>query len=373
MVSTAELLLERLGLSGRIAGRRAGKVLCRCPLPAHEDRRPSAAVFDSGVLACARCGRFSPFDWILELGLSRADATALLVELELRAGNARVGDERRAPAPRRAPVASHPAGVAAAASRPLTEPLGRHERFEELPERIRERLATAAADRHPYDDRLGELRGFTPDALDLAGVGIGRAAEFGFVGPWPALDELRLLVPSRDELGRVVGLLAIAPNPEHRAEPKLLALARRPRTLLELATVPAPIAPVLLVAEGELDALAAASSGIPAVGVPGVGGFERHTARIAELVGRNGLELALLVPDADEAGRRSFRALASAIANAGAAAVFADVLPDGTDVGTELVRHAAALELDRPGLATSELRREAGRRLLAAAGVESGS
>ena len=372
-MSVAELLLERLGLSERIAGRRAGKVLCRCPLPAHEDRRPSAAVFDSGVLACARCGRFSPFDWILELGLSRADAMALLVELELRAGNPASATNAALPLARRTPVTSDPAGWprprAARSQRRWVDT----RRFEELPERIRERVAASVADRRRYDDRLGELRGFVPDALDLAGVGIGRAAEYGFVGPWPALDELRLLVPGRDELGRIVGLLAIAPNPEQRAEPKLLALARRPRTLLELAAVPAPIAPMLLVAEGELDALAAASVGIPAVGVPGVGGFDRHAARIAELVRCFGLELALLMPDADEAGRRSFRALASAIGDAGATAVFADVLPDGADVGTELVRLAAELELVRPELATSDLRREAGRQLLAAAGVEIGS
>ena len=132
-------------------------------------------------------------------------------------------------------------------------------------------------------------------------------------------------------------------------------------------TIAEPIEPVLLVAEGELDALAAASAGIRAVGVPGVGSYARHAGRIAELVREHGLERALLIPDADEAGRSSFRELARAIAAAGAPAVCADVLEDGADVGAELVRLAAELDPAAPAR-----RHVAGRALLARTSRESG-
>ena len=61
-------LVRALGL--RPARVRRGKVLLRCPLPGHDDRRASAAVFDSGVLSCSVCGNVRPFDWITARGLS---------------------------------------------------------------------------------------------------------------------------------------------------------------------------------------------------------------------------------------------------------------------------------------------------------------
>jgi hypothetical protein len=97
------------------------------------------------------------------------------------------------------------------------------------------------------------------------------------------------------------------------------------------------------------------------VGVPGVGASARYAARIAELIAERGLAGALLVPDGDAAGRSSFRELAAAIAAAGGPSTFADVLPDGADVGSELVRLANA------ELPVTERRREAGRLLLDAA------
>lgn len=369
-MSTAEHMLERLGLAERIVGRRAGKLLLRCPLPEHEDRRASAAIFESGVLACARCGRFSPFDWLRACGLSAAETVELLVELELRADRSerRAAGFRGAPetrrAERRSPGPRGPAPTdSSSAAAPAREPAP------ELAGEILERLAVAVYERRRLDGRLEELRGFAPAVLDAAGVGIGRAAAYGFAGPRAALGELRLLVPSRDERGRIVGLLAIAPHPVQRHEPKLLALPGRPRSLLELVDVDEPLAPVLLVCEGELDGLATASAGIPAAGVPGVGGFERYAARIAALVLEHDLERALLVPDADNAGRSSFRSLARELEHAGMSATVADVLEDGFDVGSELVRLAGAVDLERPELDAAGRRREAGRQLLAGAGI----
>jgi hypothetical protein len=336
---------------------RADRVALRCPF--HEDRRPSAAVLASGVLVCsAGCGARSPFDWLVELGRSPAETMALLDGLELRDGDRR--GRRRAGASR-APVRSREPDV----DRPTSAAPARScEPARELPSPLLDELAAAVVERRRYDGRLAELRGFSTAALELAGVGIGRPAAFGFAGPRGALEELRLLLPVRDERRRPVGLLAIAPNPERRHEPKVLARLGSPRLPLELAGVDEPLATMLLVTEGELDAIAAASAGIPAVGVPGVAGYGRHASRIAALVCELELERAVLVPDADAAGRRAFRELADAIDAAGVPSVLADVLDDGVDVGAALLELAGALELERPELSLDDRRRRAGRRLL---------
>lgn len=352
-----ELVLELVLFAGlRPARTRADRVVLLCPF--HDDRRPSAAVLASGVLVCSACARsWSPFDWLTTLGRSPADTMALLDRLELRDGG------RHGPRHAGASRAPGRSGVSRAVPAPAAAPAASR-RLEELPAPLLERLARAAVDRRRYDERLAELRGFAPAVLDVAGVGVARPAAFGFRGPRPALDEVRLLLPVRDERRRPVGLLAIAPNPRRRHEPKVLARPGTPRLLLDLVDVDEPLAPVLLPTEGELDAIAAASAGIRAVGVPGVAGYARHAARIAELVLELELEHALLIPDGDEAGRRAFRELAAAIAAAGAPAVLADVLDDGADVGSALVRLAAAVALERPELTSERCRREAGRRLL---------
>jgi hypothetical protein len=361
---------------------RVDRVTLRCPF--HDDRSPSAAVLASGVLVCsAGCGARSPFDWLVELGRTPAEVMALLEELGLRDGDR--------PARRRAGVSRAPAsppsdrrgrpdltpsaagGAAVGGAREAVgytaprESLSRPATVELDPELL-DRLEAARFERRRYDRRLAELRGFAPDVLDAAGAAIGLAAGYGFRGPRAALNELRLLLPVRDVDRRPVGLLAIAPNPERRHEPKVLALPGMPRLPLELVDVDDPIARVLLVCEGELDALTAASAGLPAVGVPGIAAAERHAYRIADLVERHELELASLIPDADEPGRRAFRALAAALADAGAPAGFADVLEDGEDVGSTLVELAAQVELARPELTPAERRREAGRRLVALTG-----
>ena len=341
---------------------RADRVTLPCPF--HDDRRPSAAVLASGVLVCsAGCGAWSPFDWLVARGRSPAETMALLDELGLRDGDR---PERRRAGASAPPTRSRGLRV----DRPRREPPARScECAAELPPDLLERLEVARFERRRYDGRLAELRGFSTAALDLAGVGVGFPAAYDFRGPRAVLDELRLLLPVRDELRRPVGLLAVAPNPRRRHEPKVLALPGTPRLPLELVDDEEPLAPVLLCTEGELDAIAAASAGLRAVGVPGVGGYARHAARIAELIRLHDLERVLLIPDGDAAGRRAFRELAGAIAAAGAPAVLADVLDEGADVGSVLVELAAELELERPELDVDERRREAGRRLLALAGV----
>jgi hypothetical protein len=362
----SDVALELVTFAGlKPAQVRADRVTLRCPF--HDDHRPSAAVLASGVMTCAAgCGSRSPYAWLVALGFTPADVMELLVRLELRADR---DDPARSPSclPDRATKRRERrrAATAVPAIRP-DSPAATSARSiaPELPLELRTRLDAAIAARPRFDSRLGELRGFTTEALEAAGVGIGRARDFGFRGPRAALEELRLIVPTRDRDRRLVGLLAVAPNPSRRAEPKLLALAGTPRLPLELLSIASPIAPVLIVTEGELDAIAAASSGLPAIGVPGVGGFARHAARIAELVHEHGLEHALLVPDADDPGRRAFRELAEAIANAGAPTIYADVLEDGSDVGSYLVAIAAELARSRPEIASEDRPRAAGRSLL---------
>jgi hypothetical protein len=363
-VNVALALVEAAGL--RPARVRSDRVTLRCPF--HRDRRPSAAVLSSGVLVCsAGCGSLSPFAWLVALGRSPADVMAELERLGLRDGDR--PERRRPAAASRAPASSPVRQLDRPAARAQATAHGLAERPAPtvLDRDVLERLEVARFERRRFDARLAELRGFAPNVLDRAGVAIGLPAAYGFRGPRAALDELRLLVPVQAVDRRAVGLLAIAANPERRHEPKVLALPGTPRLPLALADLePAdsddePLAPILVVTEGELDALTAASAGLRAIGVPGIGGYARHAPRIAALVGEVALDYALLIPDGDAAGRRAFAELAAAIEAAGASAVLADVLDDGADVGAALVALAAQLG---PGLSPAERRRKAGRRLL---------
>lgn len=367
-MSVARELLERVGAAERIVRELAdGRVRARCPLPGHRDRHASAVVFSfnnnsaSGVLLCEVCGKRSPFQWLTECGLSPAETMELLGELGVR-------DEERPKWQERAARRTDTPGRVqhrprAAAPRPrvvVPDPLPRVE----LPALLMDRLAQAVVARRRFDARLAELRGFASDVLDLAGVGVGYPHEFGFLDPVGngALHELRLLVPVRERGGRAVGLLAVAPNPERRADPKVLARHGSARTglLLELWMIPNPITNLVLVCEGELDAITAASCAIPSVGA-----HDRADApRIAEIVRERAFDYALLIPDADRAGRRAFGELAAALTTADVAAKYADVLPYGADVGSELVRLTAALAHEQPQLTDEERRREAGRLLL---------
>ncbi len=323
-------LVRALGL--RPARVRRGKVLLRCPLPGHDDRRASAAVFDSGVLSCSVCGNVRPFDWITARGLSPEDALALLVELGVLADRRpELASPRKGP-PARPVVASSPS------------PSSRREPVE-LSSVIADRLAATVIPRRALDGRLFELRAFLPDVLDRADVGVGRASDFGRFGPdvSAAADERRLVLPLPDDRGRLIGVLFAAPNPERRAEPKILALTGSTRVPLVLEPAEIEMRESLLVVEGELDALAACSCGLAVVGVPGVGSATAHAERIAALVKGRRYRSAILVPDADEAGRAGFANLAGRLRELNVErVVLADVLDDGDDVGGYLTRAALA-------------------------------
>lgn len=102
--------------------------------------------------------------------------------------------------------------------------------------------------------RLYELRGWTPWAIRRLAVGF---------------DGERIVFPIRDAKRTIIGIVRYQPNPEHRnGGPKTLALAGSKRDLFPAPETIARLRPVFIV-EGEPDAVAVWSVGLPAVGVPG--------------------------------------------------------------------------------------------------------
>lgn len=192
----AIVALELVRAAGLCPARvRADRVVIRCPLPGHDDRRPSAAVLASGVLVCSVCGARDPFSWLVDAGLRPAEAVGLLVALGLRSD-------------RRAELGSGPGSPIRSSSPPSeTGPSqarlqGRRESHE-LSRAIGDRLAAAVAARQRVDRRLWELRALLPCVLDRAGVGLARADAFARFSRHvrAAAAEQRLSVPLRDAQG----------------------------------------------------------------------------------------------------------------------------------------------------------------------------
>ena len=114
----------------------------------------------------------------------------------------------------------------------------------------------------------------------------------------------------------------------------------------------------VLVVEGEADALAAGSVGFAAVGAPGHAGAVRHAETIAAFARELEAPAVVVVPDGDEAGRRSFAELAGAIAAAGVRVNYRPVMEDGRDLGDVVLAELT------PAFPASPLDRlEAGRRI----------
>ncbi len=129
--------------------------------------------------------------------------------------------------------------------------------------------------------------------------------------------------------------------------PKTLAVKGAQRDLWpDPATVDGP---VLFVVEGEPDAVTATQLGLPAVAIPGAGTFDAAwPARIAE-----GRERVVIIPDADDVGRKAATKWAAAVAAHCADVRVLDLEPDRDD-GRDLSDYAAdaVTDVDR-----AELRR----------------
>jgi hypothetical protein len=141
--------------------------------------------------------------------------------------------------------------------------------------------------------QLTQLRGWSRRAIEEHGLG---------------LDGGRIVFPIRDEHGSVVGVVRYAPGPERGEAPKMLAESGSKRELF-----PAPEAVnegegFLFLVEGEPDAVAAHSLGLPAVALPGAAGWQREWRK--RFAGRK----VALVFDADEPGRKTAQHVASDLA-----------------------------------------------------------
>lgn len=170
-------------------------------------------------------------------------------------------------------------------------------------------------------DRLRELRGWAAPVVQALGLG---------------LDAGRVTFPIHDASGTLVGLHRYQPNPEQRnGQPKMIAEGAR-----DLFPAPETVtANNVWLVEGEPDAVALRSAGLPAVGVPGVQTWkDGWTERFARF------ETVYVCFDCDDPGRAAAEARVSAI-GALTSAMIVDLDPkrdDGYDVTDFLRDHGEA-------------------------------
>jgi hypothetical protein len=118
-------------------------------------------------------------------------------------------------------------------------------------------------------------------------------------------DGRRLTLPVRDADHHLLAVLRYAP-PWQRSGPKLLAV---PGSRHGLFPAPSTIkAPLVWLTEGQPDALAAQSAGLPAVAVPGVWSWDPRWA--GQLAGRD----SVICFDCDAPGRNAAKRVASDLA-----------------------------------------------------------
>jgi hypothetical protein len=165
--------------------------------------------------------------------------------------------------------------------------------------------------------RLGELRGWTADAIQNLGLGFDIASK-------------RIVFPFRSASGKLVGLGRYHPNAEHRTGSKMLAEGSR-----ELFPPPETLrAESIWLVEGEPDVVAMHSIGFPAVAIPGVSTWKDGWAQRFER-----FERVRICFDADEKGRDCAHKRQAALASLSEVSVV-DLDPDredGYDVG-DLIR-----------------------------------
>ncbi len=270
-----------------------------CPSPEHDQtgRTPPVTVGERGgyeVWKCHACGLGGTA--IDALMLARGlDTAGAFADLRQRTGktNAPQRNTRRERAP---------------------DPLPTEQQFADWSQRLVDdgRLVGLAFQR----------RGWTRTALATLGVGVDSEAK-------------RLTLPIRDRHAVLVNVCRYQPTPKG-GERKMISLAGRPRDLF-----PAPETleggEVWLV-EGEPDAIAAASLGLPAVGIPGVEFAKRLDVERFRRFRRVNVLL-----DCDTQGRNAAATVGARFAEAGIAARVLDLDPsrcDGYDLG-DLVRDAS--------------------------------
>jgi hypothetical protein len=306
-MTVAEVLAVLERTTGYRPRRSGADWLTRCP--AHADREPSLSVgegADGRVLV--HC--------FAECGVEAVLAACGLGASDLFSDNGRATDAGRRTA--------QPARDRAPAREPA--------RLPGEPELEEWRAALLGSD--PALSRLQALRGWTREAVERLELGL--------------CDE-RVIIPIRDATGALVNVLRYAPNPQRRAGSKLLSQRGRPRELFPVPERVADGSGYLWLLEGEPDAVAAASLGLPAVAIPGVRGW-----RDAWAVRFRGRRVAVCF-DSDRAGREAAQRIARAIAREATEVRLVDLDPTGED-GRDLTDWALPATTD-------ELRAQA-RRLL---------
>jgi hypothetical protein len=145
--------------------------------------------------------------------------------------------------------------------------------------------------------RLRQNHGWSEDAI--------RELRLGF-------DRDRITFPVRDRDGVLVGLLRYSPRHARGEERKMLA---EPGSQRQLFPAPESVEEgdnSLLLVEGEPDAVAAHSLGLPVVAVPGANGWRQEWSD--RFIGRK----IVVVADADEQGRQAARTIADDLASTAA-------------------------------------------------------
>jgi hypothetical protein len=177
----------------------------------------------------------------------------------------------------------------------------------------------------------GELAGFAAalarDRGLLAALRRERCWTSSAIASWAlGVDGGRVVIPVRDAAGRLAAVLRYDPRRECRG-PKVIAVSGSSRTLY-----PAPETVVggrLVIVEGEPDAIAAHSAGLPAVAVPGSHGW--RTAWTGRFHGRE----VIVIADSDRDGRRLACTITADLQQAGIRARAVDLHP-GRDDGGDL-------------------------------------
>lgn len=262
----------------------------------HDDRNPSASVnVETGAFRCYGCGAAGgPYDAAIACGRTPADAMALLERYELRR------EDRNGDGP--SPLGGGAAGIQRQAGAPSpakptlpapdeAEALSRQQALLERPQAIA---------------KLGELKGWTPEAVKTCGLGFNASSE-----------EHPISFPIRGERGQLVGFVGYQPNRERRnGTTKSKAdwgsardLFRGPEDL--------PGGTLVLLVEGENDVVSARTLGLPAIGVPGVESWPRYGKKWAQRIAATGLRV-VPVPDQDGKGRELMERASVDLLEAGA-------------------------------------------------------
>ena len=283
--------LEAKGLAARGNSERGW--VCQCP--AHDDRVASLSISegdDERALVHCHAGCTTP-DIVAALGL------------ELRDLFSPDHDETQAAA-RKPPLARRPRAKPQVAL-PSREQLGEWHRALLASERV--------------VSRVGELRGWTAEAMARLGLGY---------------DGRRIVFPIEDGAGQLVGVGRYLPGERANGAPKMLADAGSIRELW-----PAPESlngdRTVWLVEGEPDAVSVASIGMPAVGVPGVASWRSEWAE--RFTGRD----VTICTDCDDQGRGLAAQISDDLLQHAASVRVLDLdstRSDGHDVG-DLVREAA--------------------------------